>query len=92
MTAQADDLRTLSALNSRFIHNFVSNDVAGHDAILHPSFRTVTSSTYVRTDGAWLCCLAQLTPVAPANYPADDTIVVRYLRGKLQPSNAARDA
>src|SRR6195952_5626811 len=30
-----DDLR---ALNARFIHNFVTNDVASHDAILHRDF------------------------------------------------------
>jgi ketosteroid isomerase-like protein len=30
-----DELR---ALNARFIHNFVTNDVASHDAILHPAF------------------------------------------------------
>lgn len=30
-----DDLR---ALNARFIHNFITNDVASHDAILHPDF------------------------------------------------------
>ena len=30
-----DELR---ALNARFIHNFVTNDVASHDAILHPGF------------------------------------------------------
>ena len=30
-----DELR---ALNARFIHNFVTNDVASHDAILHPDF------------------------------------------------------
>lgn len=30
-----DELR---ALNARFIHNFVTNDVASHDAILHPQF------------------------------------------------------
>ena len=28
----------LRALNARFIHNFVTNDVASHDAILHPAF------------------------------------------------------
>lgn len=27
---------------------------------------------------------AHLTPVAPENYPADDTIVVKYIRGILQ--------
>jgi hypothetical protein len=30
-----DELR---ALNARFIHNFVTNDVASHDAILHARF------------------------------------------------------
>lgn len=28
----------LRALNARFIHNFVTNDVDSHDAILHPDF------------------------------------------------------
>ena len=143
-----DDLQALRALNKRFIHNFVTNDVASHDAILHPRFRSITptgghidraaylgywasgfdpdvltywdmrderitllgdvalvtatnrwvrarggvdtvgmtcyTDTYVRTSGRWLCALAQLTPVAPENYPGDDTIVVRYLRGVLQ--------
>jgi Domain of unknown function (DUF4440) len=34
-TETIDELR---ALNARFIHNFVTNDVASHDAILHPDF------------------------------------------------------
>ena len=142
------DLDALRALNKRFIHNFVTNDVASHDAILHPSFRSISpgaghldrqaylaawatgfdpavipywdmrderitllgdvalvtatnrwarvangaetvgmtcyTDTYVREGGRWLCALAQLTPVAPAHYPPDATIVVRYLRGVLQ--------
>ena len=149
MNSESTDIRDLSALNKRFIHNFVTNDVPGHDAILHPAFRTVTSSgghmnrtdyllewatgfdpeviiywdmrdqritllgdvalvsattcyvrvidgsekagmtcytdTYVRTGKSWLCVLAQLTPVAEANYPGDETIVVRYIKGQLQP-------
>jgi hypothetical protein len=144
----ATDLEALSALNKRFIHNFVTNDVASHDAILHPEFRAIYSAgnhidrasylrqwasgfdpavipywdmrdqrinivgdvalvsatnkwirvrdgvesagmtcytdTYVRAGTSWLCVLAQLTAVAPQNYPADDTIVVRYLRGVRQ--------
>ncbi len=28
----------LRALNARFIHNFITNDVPGHDAILHEDF------------------------------------------------------
>jgi hypothetical protein len=34
-TETMDELR---ALNARFIHNFVTNDVVSHDAILHPGF------------------------------------------------------
>ena len=36
-----DDLR---AINAQFIDNFVTNDVAAHDALLHPSF------LYIRID------------------------------------------
>ena len=28
----------LRALNARFIHNFITNDVPSHDAILHKDF------------------------------------------------------
>ena len=38
-----DDLRVI---NAQFIDNFVTNDVAAHDALLHPSF------LYVRGDGS----------------------------------------
>lgn len=34
----AETMTELRALNARFIHNFVTNDVASHDAILHPGF------------------------------------------------------
>ena len=148
MTQQQDDLSALRVLNKRFIHNFVTNDVASHDAILHPRFRSISptgshldratylrnwatgfnpkiipywdmrderitllddvalvgatnkwtrvrdgkevtgmtcyTDTYVRSSGRWLCILAQITPVAPENYPADETIVVKYLHGVLQ--------
>lgn len=148
MTSSKSDLSTLSALNKRFIHNFVTNDVSSHHAILHPSFRTIGptgghmdrasylvewatgfdpnvitywdmrderitligdvalvgatnkwtrvingvethgmtcyTDTYIRTVEGWLCILAQLTSVAPQNYPSDETIVVKYLRGVLQ--------
>lgn len=148
MSSAQTDLATLSALNKRFIHNFVTNDVSSHDAILHPSFRTIDTQgghmdrasylvewatgfdpdvitywdmrderitligdvalvgatnkwtrvlngvethgmtcytdTYIRAGERWLCILAQLTSVAPQNYPSDDTIVVKYLRGVLQ--------
>jgi ketosteroid isomerase-like protein len=139
----------LRALNARFIHNFITNDVAGHDAILHPAFvcispagvrvsradylaewahgfdaeripyfdyrderidvfgdtallrstnksvrlkdgvettgMTMYTDTYVRQDGAWKCVQAQITPVQPAHYPPDETIVKKYVRGVAQP-------
>ncbi|MBL8062481.1 MAG: nuclear transport factor 2 family protein [Anaerolineales bacterium] len=148
MTSAQTDTATLSALNRRFIHNFVTNDVPSHSAILHPLFRTIDTlgghmdrvsylkewatgfdpdvitywdmrderitligdvalvsatnrwtrvrndvetqgmtcytDTYIRIEGTWLCILAQLTSVSPQNYPADDTIIVKYLRGVLQ--------
>src|SRR5215218_9735666 len=37
----ADTMNELRALNARFIHNFVTNDVASHDAILHPAFISI---------------------------------------------------
>ena len=43
------------------------------------------TDTYLLEDGRWLCILAHLTTVAPAHYPPDDTIVVKYLAGRLQP-------
>jgi ketosteroid isomerase-like protein len=140
-----DELR---ALNARFIHNFITNDVPSHDAILHKDFicidpngrrvgraeylerwasqfdparipyydyrderidvfgatalvrstnksvrmndgvetvgMTLYTDAYVQQDGGWKCVQAQLTPVAPANYPPDDTIVRRYIKGKAQ--------
>lgn len=44
MSRQNQDLTQLRALNRRFIHNFVTNDVAGHDAILHPEFMEIGSA------------------------------------------------
>ena len=139
----------LRALNARFIHNFITNDVPSHDAILHKDFicispagarvsradylkewatgfdptrilyfdyrdekidvfgntallrstnksirirdgvettgMTMYTDIYVREDGAWKCVQAQITPVAPANYPPDETIVKKYVKGQLQP-------
>jgi Domain of unknown function (DUF4440) len=34
-------LPSLQALNAKFIHNFVTNDVASHDAILHERFTSI---------------------------------------------------
>jgi hypothetical protein len=143
--AVTDELR---ALNARFIHNYITNDVPSHDAILHPDFICITpgglrvsradylkawatgfdaaripyydyrdekidvfgdtalvrstnksvrladgvetvgmtmyTDIYVRRDGAWKCIQAQITPVAPANYPSDRTIVRKYIKGHAQ--------
>ena len=140
-----DELR---ALNARFIHNYITNDVPSHDAILHPEFICITptgarvsradylkawatgfdagrfpyydyrdekidvfgdtalvrstnkrvtaqdggesvsmtmyTDIYVRRDGAWKCIQAQITPVAPANYPADQPIVRKYIKGHAE--------
>ncbi len=43
-----DDLVQLKALNARFIHNFVTNDVISHDQIIHPDFVCIT------TKGKWI--------------------------------------
>lgn len=142
------DLAELRALNARFIHNFVTNDVPSHDAITHKDFVHVSTEgerrrrdeylrrwakgfdpqviiywdyrderiglfghtalvwsvnkhvivedgkevtgmtgytdTYVREGGTWKCIQAQLVTMSPENFPADATIVRRYIRGKLQ--------
>jgi ketosteroid isomerase-like protein len=43
MLCEGDDMNELKALNARFIHNFVTNDVKSHDALLHPDFISMTS-------------------------------------------------
>lgn len=142
-----DPLPELQALNARFIHNFVTNDVASHDAIIHRRFMCIMSNgarverdaylrswatafnpevmvywdyrdevitifgsvalvratnkhtrrkdgqditgmtaytdTYVHEDGDWKCIHAQLTTVSPAHYPGDDTIIRKYIKGKI---------
>lgn len=44
-------LADLGAINDRFIDNFIRNDVAGHDRLLHPQFLVVNSDGS-RTDRA----------------------------------------
>lgn len=34
----AGTINELRAVNARFIHNFITRDVASHDALLHPDF------------------------------------------------------
>lgn len=47
-TEEVDDLAQLRALNAKFIHNFVTNDVASHDAIIHEKFQ------YINSKGKWV--------------------------------------
>jgi hypothetical protein len=147
-STETDDLTQLKALNARFIHNFVTNNVPSHDQIIHENFVCITTKgkwinrkdylegwktgfdpevylywdyrfekitiigstalvravtkyttlrdgkettgmtqytdTYIKENGTWKCIQAQLTSVAPENYPADETIVKRYIKGKMQ--------
>jgi hypothetical protein len=144
----ADDMTQLRVLNARFIHNFITNDVPSHDAILHEKFQYINSNgkwinrkdyleswktgfspekivywdyrferitiigstalvrsvnkytihengrdttgmsqytdVYIKENGEWKCIQAQITNVAPENYPGDDTIVKKYIKGKIQ--------
>lgn len=146
--AAEDDLTQLKKLNAKFIHNFVTNDAASHDAILHEKFVYISSQgkwvdrktylenwktgfdaekiiywdyrferiaifgttalvrsvnkfvernggkevtgmaqytdTYIKENGTWKCVQAQITNVAPENYPGDETIVKKYIKGKIQ--------
>ncbi len=44
------------------------------------------TDTYVRENGSWRCALAQLTAMPqPAVWPADSTIVRKWVRGKVVP-------
>jgi hypothetical protein len=45
---------------------------------------TMYTDIYVRRDGAWKCIQAQITPVAPAHYPPDSTIVRKYVKGQAK--------
>ena len=144
---EGDDLAQLKRLNAKFIHNFVTNDAASHDKILHPKFQyidaqgkwvnrqdyleswktgfdpqqiiywdyrfekitiigatalvrsvnkftildrgkettgmTQYTDTYVKENGDWKCIQAQITLVTPENYPGDETIVKKYIKGEL---------
>ena len=44
MSVDSETLQELSALNARFIHNYITNDVPSHDAITHPNFTVINSS------------------------------------------------
>lgn len=44
MNQSQSDIEALRALNARFIHNYVTNDVRSHDAITHPRFLYMSPS------------------------------------------------
>lgn len=43
-TRSLQAMHDLVALNARFIHNFITNDVASHDALLHPDFISISGN------------------------------------------------
>ena len=43
-TQSPQTMHELRALNARFIHNFVTNDVTSHDAILHEQFLCIRAN------------------------------------------------
>lgn len=45
---------------------------------------TQYTDTYVKENGVWRCIQAQLTSVSPEHYPGDETIVKKYIKGKIQ--------
>lgn len=45
--AQEADMNELKRLNAKFIHNFVTNDVAAHNLIIHPDF------IHINTEGKY---------------------------------------
>lgn len=54
MSQANDDLATLRELNKRFIHNFVTNDAAGHATLLYPDFIEIGSSGACQDRAAYL--------------------------------------
>jgi hypothetical protein len=46
---------------------------------------TMYTDVYVHENGTWKCIQAQITPVGARQLPADETIVKKYVKGKLQP-------
>ena len=54
MMQSEKDLADLSALNARFIHNFVTCDVRSHDAIIHPRFVSILPSGAIQNRADYL--------------------------------------
>lgn len=43
---------------------------------------TQYTDTYIKENGSWRCLQAQITVVSPENYPGDETIVRKYIKGQ----------
>ncbi|NOT73910.1 MAG: nuclear transport factor 2 family protein [Cyclobacteriaceae bacterium] len=148
MTLHAqDDMTKLKALNARFINNFITNDTASHNKILHKDFtlididgnrtkrkkyleewatgytssliyfdfrkqdikifgntalvssvtkginlkdgvektnHTIYTDIYIKENDEWKCIQAQITPVSKKHIPKEETIVKKYINGKIQ--------
>ena len=146
-SSMEEEVAQLKIINARFIHNFVTNDVASHEKIIHPQFVHISSNgkwidraqylhdwktgfdpnvivywdyrnekitvigttalvrsvnkftfvkedkeitamsqytdTYIKESGVWRCIQDPITNVAPENYPGDETIVKKYVRGVM---------
>lgn len=54
MAQVEQDVAELSALNAKFIHNFVTCDVASHDAIIHPRFVSILPSGTIQNRADYL--------------------------------------
>lgn len=53
-TRPANALDDLRRINARFVHNFVTNDVAAHERLLHPAFVTLQGDGSVLDRAAYL--------------------------------------
>ena len=73
-------LADLKRLNARFIHNFVTNDVASHDALLHPDFTVIQRSAAHVGRAAYL---ANSTFIASTSLASQTLSVFRIDGAKL---------
>lgn len=75
---------TISLFGSTALVRATNKHITVQDSVETVGMTTYTD-TYIRENGEWKCIQAQLTPVTPANYPSDETIVKKYVKGQVQP-------
>ena len=63
-----DAITRLRALNARFIHNHITNDVASHDALLHDRFICIASNGRIIDRASYLKAWATLFDPAVTIY------------------------